>query len=332
MYSVEGLSVKCMACAVPRQKFTLTEYAPDLVDGNTARQIENVSGFHELRIAPEEMTTSDLCFEAASECLVNSGNAHNIAAVVFLSQTPDYYMPATSHILQSRLGLPSETLCIDINEGCSGFITGLYTAGIIAEESGGTVLLTGGDTMSKLTSPHDRASRTIFGDCGYAALIDAGGNGNFPFMFGSYGERAGVLMTDNTRHRRVPDPRNEGMLFMDGAEILKFTLADVTQFIRRFLDETGLGVNDVTLFAMHQANRLMLRMTARKLGVPGEIMPFTAGNYGNTSSASIPMLLCGVHGNADMSRVMCVGFGVGLSAGACIADFSRTKFFTVIEI
>lgn len=71
MRTISGVSLKALACAVPRQKFTLTEYAPNLVDGKSARQIENVSGFRELRIAPDEMTTSDLCFAVADECLRN---------------------------------------------------------------------------------------------------------------------------------------------------------------------------------------------------------------------------------------------------------------------
>lgn len=222
-------------------------------------------------------------------------------------------------------------MCLDINEGCSGFITGLYVAGLIAEKSGGSVMLTGGDTISKLTSPNDRASRTIFGDCGYCAVIEPG-EGEMMFTFESYGGKAGVLAVDNSRHRKTSSPRNEGFLFMDGAEIMKFTLTDVPRVIGSFLDEAGMTADDVTLFSLHQANRLMLRTIAKKLGVPESRMPFTAGKIGNTSSASIPLMLADVAGNSDMSRTMCAGFGVGLSVGVCIADFSRTKFFTTTEI
>ena len=263
---------------------------------------------------------------------MGGGGVRNLIALIFVSQIPDYYIPATSHILQARLGLPDNTLCIDINEGCSGFITGLYTAGLIAEQYNGNVLLTGGDTLSKLTSPDDRALRTTFSDSGYAAVISPGGNGEMRFMFESYGDRANALMTDNSRHRITDNPRNNGMLFMDGAAIMNFTLSDVPEVMKNFLDESGLTVNDITLFALHQANKLMLRTIAKKMGVPEEKMPFTAADIGNTSSASIPLMLSGLSGSADMKNVMCAGFGMGLSVGVCTADFSDTKFLGITEL
>lgn len=334
MYRIKNVKVSALACALPGQKFSLTEYAPDLIDEKTAGQIERVSGFHSLRIAPDKMTTSDLCAVSAHECLSSlwGGGVRNLIALIFISQTPDYYIPATSHILQTRLGLPESTICIDINEGCSGFITGLYTAGLIAEQYNGNVLLTGGDTLSKLTSPEDRALKSILSDAGYAAVISPGGNGEMKFMFEGYGERADALIVENSRHRKTDNPRNNGKLFMDGAAIMNFTLSDVPRVMKNFLDESGLTVNDITLFALHQANKLMLRTIAKKMGVPEEKMPFTAGDIGNTSSASIPLMLSGLSGSADMKCVMCAGFGMGLSVGVCTADLRDTKFLGIKEI
>ncbi|MBQ6970998.1 MAG: ketoacyl-ACP synthase III [Synergistaceae bacterium] len=332
MRTISGVSLKALACAVPGQKFTLTEYAPNLVDEKSARQIENVSGFRELRISPDEMTTSDLCVPPAMMMLDDFGR-ENVGAVVFVSKTPDYVSPATSHILQARLGLPSSVLCLDINEGCSGFVAGLYVSSLIAGKINAPVLLCGGDTNSKLTSPNDRATRCIFGDAGFAGIVaPETGAGDTPFRFANFGERAYSIIMENSRHRITGHPRNNGCYFMDGAAVMNFALTEVPAAVRGILTESGYVVDDITLYAFHQCNRLILSAVAKKLGIPPEKSPFTAGDTGNTSSASIPLLLADVAGNADMRRVICAGFGVGLSVGVCIADFSRTKFFTTTEI
>ena len=327
-----SVSLKALACAVPSQKFTLAEYAPDLVDRKSAEQIARVSGFRSLRIAPEEMTTSDLCVSPAMRILDDFGRG-DVGAVVFVSKTPDYVSPATSHILQARLGLSPNVSCLDINEGCSGFIAGLYVSLLIAGEIRAPVLLCGGDTNSKLTSPSDRGTRCIFGDAGFAAVVAPDAEAaEIPFSFVNFGERAHSIIMENSRHRIVSQPLNGGYYFMDGAAVMNFALTEVPALVRGLLSENGYDAGDITFYAFHQANKLIISSIARKLGIPQEKAPFTAGDTGNTSSASIPLMLCGVHGNADMSRVMCVGFGVGLSAGACIADFSRTKFYGIEEI
>ena len=170
---VKGVGISEIVCALPAQSCTLTEYAPNLLNDKTAQRMAKSTGFTTLRIAPEGMTTADL-FVAAAEKLLATRKRQEIAGLVFVTQTPDYVLPATSHTLQHRLGLSSETLCIDINEGCSGFVTGLYVAACLAERLNAPVLLGAGDTISKLTSPEDRATRCIFGDEAAAVLVEPG--------------------------------------------------------------------------------------------------------------------------------------------------------------
>ena len=223
-------------------------------------------------------------------------------------------MPATSHEMQDRLGLNQNILCIDINEGCSGFITGLYVSSVIAANSGKKVLFCGADSMSRLTDPNDRATRTIFGDAGFAAVVSPSEGENIAFNFFSDGSRSNVIKAE------------KGKFFhMDGAAVMTFTLSDVTKAIADFMKDLNVNNSEIDLFACHQANKLMLATMAKKLRVPPEKMPFIAGETGNTSSVSIPLLLSSYNG--AKSKVLCAGFGVGLSIGTCLADFSRTKFF-----
>ena len=336
VYSVKGVKVEALACAVPKQKFSLTEYAPDLIDEKTAAQLEKVSGFRALRIAPDDVTTSDLCCEAAkyilNELSNSRGGVRNITALLFVSKTGDYVSPATTHVMQHRLGLSSSTICLDINEGCSGFITGLFTAATIAARTNGSVLFCGGDTNSKITSKKDRAMRSIMGDAGYAVLVSPDEAGEFLFTLESYGEKYNTIIMENSRCRFVDNPKNDGFYYMDGAEVMKFILSDVPKVVTSFMNAIDRTKDDFTFFAFHQANKLGLSMIAKKFGVPPEKMPFASEEYGNTSSATIPLLLSRLAGTRDYSRVMCAGFGVGLSAGVCTADFSRTKFLGTYEI
>ncbi len=152
------------------------------------------------------------------------------------------------------------------------------------------------------------------------------------FRFANYGERSGMIIIENSGYRIVDNPKNDGCMFMDGAGIMEFTLRDVPGLIAKCLNDSGISKDSITLFACHQANKLMLRTIAKKLGVNEERMPFMLNETGNTSSGTIPLLLSSVYGSADLSRVMCAGFGVGLAIGLCITDFSRTKFFGTTEI
>lgn len=333
---VKGVNVEALACTVPKEKFSVAEYAANLIDDKIAKRVAGVSGFESLRITPDNMTTSDLCFDSAMRILdgmrENNMNPDDISAIIFVSKTTDYLEPATAHIMQARLGLHNSMLCFDINEGCSGYVTGLFTASSIAGNTGKYVLLLGGDTNSKLTSPNDRATRTIFGDAGFACLLSHGHESEMIFRFANYGERSGAIIIENSGYRIVDAPKNDGCMFMDGAEIMNFTLKDVPELIMHCLNDSGIDKHSVTLFACHQANKLMLRTIAKKLGVSEERLPFALNNIGNTSSATIPLLLSSVYDSADLSRVMCAGFGVGLAIGLCITDFSRTKFYGIKEI
>lgn len=326
---LEGISIESISCCVPHNQYTLTEYAPELFNEKSARRMAKATGFSSLRIADSNITTADLCTRAA-EKILSEEDIKNIGALIFVSQTPDYVLPATSHILQERLGLGNDVLCLDINEGCSGYVTGVYTAGLLAKQLNKAVCLLGGDTISKLTSPVDRATRSIFGDAGTATIV-ASGSQNVHFSFAGYGDRAHAIIVENSRHRRVNEAVNDGCLYLDGVGIMNFTLNEVPTLMKDLCREANMDMADISLFACHQANKMILQSLADKLSVPVDKIPFTAGDCGNESSASIPMVLTASQ-DKDLTKVLCCGFGVGLSVGTFIYDFSNTKFYGVSEI
>lgn len=140
-------------------------------------------------------------------------------------------------------------------------------------------------------------------------------------------------MRNRAARRSAPQAdEHDGYLYLDGGAVMDFTLEEMPAAIRSMLAARGERVEDVSLFACHQANHLILRSLAEALGVPQERMPFTAGEIGNESSASIPLVLTAMQGSADFSHVLCAGFGVGLAIGLALADFSQTVFWGVEEV
>lgn len=327
--TVNGVSIEAISCTLPKRQFTIQEYAPDLFTEKSAKRMIKNTGFSKLRISESTTTTADFCVESAKH-IFESFDKDKIGALVFVTQTPDYILPATSHVLQSRLGLQSDILCLDINEGCSGYITGVYTASMLAKQLNKSVCLLVGDTSSKLASPKDGASRCLFGDAGTASIISPGSI-SINFSFASYGERADMLIMENSRHRIIDNPRNEGHTYMDGLGVMNFSLNEVPALMNELRQYENLDWDDVSLCACHQANKSIILSLADKLGVDRDKVPFIAGEIGNESSSSIPMVLSHSK-NRDLSKVMCCGFGVGLAVGAFIYDFSNTKIYEVAEL
>ena len=333
MNIISGVSIKGISCAVPKQHLSLLEYAPDLLTEKTAKRLTKSAGFSSLRIAPEDIAASDLVV-ASAEPLLRETHGDDIGAIVFVSKTQDYIEPATSHLLQDRLRLSNKVLCLDINEGCSGWVKGLYTSALLSRQMNKSVLLADGDTTSRLTSPKDRATRCIFGDAGTVTLIapNQPETSRMSFEFESLGESHDAIITQGLKGRKTEELKNDGFMYMDGIAVLNFSLNDVPELIQSFLAELDLTVDEVSLFACHQAGKKILNSLADKLGVSYERLPFVAGEIGNVSSASIPLMLTLCADKARLDRVLCCGFGVGLSIGVGMIDFSDTKFYGVMEV
>lgn len=202
----ENINIDVISACLPDKVLSLVEYAPDLITEKEVKRFVKNTGFSHLAIADDNVTASDLCFEAAENIFKNSAYSKNdIDALVFVSQTPDWYLPATSHYLQYKLGLSDDVLCFDINEGCSGYVQGLYLASVLIQSKQcKKVLLLAGDTISKITDPADRATRLIFGDAGTASIISHKVTEGCYFNINTYGVRYKAIITENTRHRSTP--------------------------------------------------------------------------------------------------------------------------------
>lgn len=302
-------------------------------------KIYNKTGIFSRRIAGPGECSSDLGVAAALK-LFEFGVCHpeDIDFLLFCTQSPDYFLPTTACLIQDRLKLKTSCGALDFNLGCSGFIYGLSLAkGLIETQQAKNVLLITAETYSKFINPDDRSVRTIFGDGAAATLIsavDAEEELIGPFVFGTDGRGAEKLIVPAGGLRNPPwkkmEPhfidqpgsfRSDFYLYMDGPEILNFTLREVPQAVNRLLKKSSVTIEDINYFIFHQANKFLLDILRKKLKIPPEKFCINMENYGNTVSASIPMALEIACSKGEVNaggRVMLVGFGVGYSWGATL--------------
>lgn len=268
--------------------------------------------------AASNQTAGDLCLSAARLLLVRMDWRENtIDALIFVSQTPDQRLPATACALHGNLSLGPHCQAFDVSLGCSGYVYGLWLAAALITAGCRRVLVLAGDTSSRLVDPMDRTTALLFGDAGSATALEADpAAAPVHFVLGTDGAGARHLAIAGGGFRK---PAGADTLVMNGAEVFGFTLRAVPALVRATLERAGQTMDDVDIFALHQANRFLLRHIGKKLSIDPARMPINIDRYGNTSSASIPLLMCtdlAAQLTQGSHRVMLAGFGVGFSWAA----------------
>jgi 3-oxoacyl-[acyl-carrier-protein] synthase-3 len=323
---------------LPERLVSNDELAVEFEDW-TAEKIESKTGIRSRAVAASDQTASDLAVLAAERLFKRiGGDRCEIDFILLCTQTPDYLLPTTACLVQTRLGLPTTCGALDINLGCSGFVYALGVAkGLIETGQAKNVLLLTADTYSKIIHGRDKSVRTLFGD-GAAATLISGVESDTDLMgsfhYGTDGRGGGNLIVPRGGFRAPTDPhapvvpddsgnaRTENCLYMNGPEIFNFTQKVVPAAIRTILGLAHKTPDEIDVFALHQANRYVLDFLRRKMGIPEEKWPIMMRDCGNTVSSSIPILLTDLHRSGrihDGATVMLLGFGVGYSwAGAII--------------
>jgi len=312
--------------------------------------LQETMGFDERRIVDGNTCGSDLCLFGL-EYLRGRGllDPRDISAIIYVTQTPDHFMPPTSAILHGKLGCSRDVLCWDVNHGCAGYLYGLIEAFLLLPLLGKKIVLLNADTLSRRSCRFDRNIYPMIGDAGAVTIVeDAPGGGDIVFNMQTDGSRSDWLAipagafripsTEATREiRALPDGnrRSEEDFYMNGSGIFAFTQTDVPAAVKDLFEFAGLGMDAIDYFMFHQPNRFMLQKLARKLGIPEEKMPNNiVGKFGNSSSASIPVAMC--HNIAGPLlggelKLCLAGFGVGLSWGTMIMDMGPLDFCELIE-
>jgi 3-oxoacyl-[acyl-carrier-protein] synthase-3 len=328
--------IEKIAYYLPEQVLTNEELAR-LYPGWSADRIFEKTGINSRHVSGPDETAGDLGEKAARELFVEHAiDPATIDFVLLATQSPDYLLPTTACMLQSRLGIPMTAGALDFNLGCSAYIYGLSLAkGLIASETARSVLLIMAETYTKHIHPMDKSVRTIFGDGAAATLVTAAESAGIgQFVLGTDGQGFDKLIVPAGGSRLCPSPetarestddsgnmRSRNHLFMDGPEIFNFTISTIPDTVRGALVKNNLSLDDIDLFVFHQANRYILDFLRKKCNIQHEKFYMNFSDCGNTVSASIPIALARAIRDGSLKpgmRVMLVGFGVGLSWGATI--------------
>lgn len=313
--------------------------------------LQKVIGFNERRIVAGNECTSDLCLFGIEYLIANGMlKKDEIGALVFITQTPDYFMPPTSCVLHGKLGLHQDVACLDINQGCAGYLYGLLQAFLLLQisEIKKVVVLTG-DTLSRKTYFRDRNAYPLVGDAASISIVEnSKDNSEIYLNIKTDGSRNDWLIIpagafrmpsdEKTREIRVfPDgnQRSDEHFHMNGPGIFSFTMTDVPEGIKELFEFSSQDMNKIDYYMFHQPNRFILEKLAQKLGIPKSKMPNNIVEiYGNSSSATIPLTICHNLRTFLLEKryKICIsGFGVGLTWGALIMNLGPLKFCEIIE-
>ena len=322
----------------------LNEYPKEEVD-----KIINNIGIKEKRFVDADTTASDLCYKAADQ-LLNEMNIErsSIDMLIFLSQLPDFRIPATSPSLQDRLGLSKNTACFDISLACSGYVYALSTAFAYASQKGiNRVLLLVGETFSKIVSKNDRVNAPLYGDAGTATLIEKSENSESFFSLYSDGsgfksikiEAVGARCPTNEQNiipveREDGNIRSDTQVYMDGLEVFNFTLKVVPKSIIDILNYSKKDVNEFDYFLFHQANKFMIDFFVKKLKIDSNKVPISLDTFGNVSSPTIPLTIVSrlnKTSHKDNCQILMSGFGAGLSWGTAVLSLNDCHICNLIE-
>jgi 3-oxoacyl-[acyl-carrier-protein] synthase-3 len=297
-------------------------------------KIADKVGVYKRHIASENETAADLAVKAAQNLFHQGIDKGAIDYVLFCTQSPDYFLPASACVIQDKLGLSKDIGALDFNQGCSGYIYGLSLAkGLLSANVAANVLLLTAETYTKRLHPRDKGNRTIFGDAASATVIAADGfAGIEEFCLGTDGSGAGnlILRTGSSRNPEKKgivefdehnNPVSPDYIYMNGSEIFSFTLAMVPSLITNTLKKNDIEKEAVDLFVFHQANKYMLDYLRKKIKIDEDKFYIYLSEVGNTVSSTIPIALCEALKSGTFRKGMkalLAGFGVGLSWGGCV--------------
>lgn len=347
--SIPSVAITGISACVPKREEFCSDFP--LFSEEESLNFSKTTGVISRRVASPEMCSSDLCFHAADKLLSDmQWDREEIDCLVFVTQTPDYHLPATSPLLQKRLGLSENCLALDISLGCSGFVYGL---GVITSLlSHGNIkkgLLLSGDTITKTCSKNDKTTFPLFGDAGSATALEfQGGGGDFLFNLKTDGSGSNVIKIEDGGFRNPTNydsfkeikidegiSRNKLQLILEGMDVFTFGISKAPASIKELTEHFELNLESVNYFIFHQANKFMNEKIRKKLNLPAEKVPYSIERFGNTSCATIPLTMVTEMRdkleNNRLSHIAC-GFGVGLSWGSVYFETDKIVVSDLIEI
>jgi len=347
---IKNVSIRGIAVCTPKNiEDNLT--IPVFNEGEAERVIAQ-TGIRQKHVVEDgSMLASDLSLNAAEKLIAElSWEKESIDALCFVSLSHDYLEPPTACILQERLGLPESCMTMDMNQGCSGWVNGLATlSSLMMTGNVKRALLLNGDTSTLLNSPYDKEARPLFGDAGAATALEYDESASeMKFNFGTRGKdfeaiirKAGGLRypitEESLKFKEIAEhiSRRETDSTMDGMSVFAFGMSTAPKSVRLLCEEYGIDLEGIDYFLMHQANHYMNEKIRKKLKMPVEKSPYSLDEYGNTSSASIPLTIvtrCREDFETKSLKNLATAFGVGLAWGSVYFETDRITCPELVQI
>lgn len=311
--------------ALPHGRLTNDDIAC-MVDTSDA-WIQERTGIQERRIANDSETTLSLAIEASNQALISAKTtAAEIDLVIVCTATPEYLFPATACLVQDAIGA-KQAGAFDLEAGCAGFIYGLSVANaMIASGGARTVLVAGAETLSRIVDWKDRTTCVLLGDGAGACILRGSDKPGGILATSLHSDGSGGelihMRGGGSRHPTTAETVAADMhkLRMDGKQVYRFASRVLGEAVHSAVKKAGLTMEDVALIIPHQANLRIIEAAAKMIGVPLSTMYVNIARHGNTSSASIPLALCGAVEEGRVKpgdNIVFVGFGAGLTWGGC---------------
>ena len=345
---IENVAIKGISVCVP-PSVEENKDIPFYASGE-AEKIISSTGIERRHIAGSDICVSDLCFQAAVRLIEELGwEKDSIDLLALCTQNPDYRNQPTSFLVHERLGLKDSTMCLDFFHGCPGWVVSLSSVSSLLSASGiKRAILLVGDTVSKDQNQASHESRPLFGDaCTATALEYEQGVPAMMFNNGtmSDGGKALILTQGGYRHPYTHETleielaRRAGTLTegqaddMDGMDVFSFAITKIPKALKKLCAEFDISIDDVDHLVLHQANKLIVDAIAKRLKLPSEKVPLGLREYGNTTSASIPLTIvseCAEAYRHGSQKALVCGFGTGLSWGAAYIETNKIVIPEVI--
>lgn len=357
------VKVKAITTVVPEKEINIYDEAEYY--GNSVKKIDRMRkmvGFWKRRVADDTTTAADLAIDAAEKLFEKTGIDRNtIDALIFVVQQPDVMEPSTAYFIHDKLGLAQECIATDINQGCVGWVYGLYMASNLIECGvHKRILLLNGDTPSVGIDIADRNSAPIFGDAGTATLLEYSENeiksyycietksSGFEAIVSPFtGQRARFSLACNLhkdenwellskiRKEKITMPTGNDVLltagYLDGLAVFDFTVKFVPENIKKLLAYTGIKKENINAVCLHQANKQIVQAVASAAGfdtTDEKKVPYSAfENYGNNTMCSIPTTLALLDKDIKKDNILCCAFGNGLVSVSSLLNLEDTQIF-----
>lgn len=351
-FSYKNKKITGVLSVIPKNFKTFDEEMENYhSDKARTKRLKIVMGYEKHHIVEDGVTVSDLAvFGMEYLFKENLLKPEEISALVLVTESPDHFLPPTSNIIQGRLNLSTDVFCVDINQGCAGYIVGLMEAFSLLEQADmKKIVLINADILSRKTCKEDRNSYPLVGDAISITIVEnSTENVLIQGEIKMDGSRANVLMipaggfkmpstpeTAIIREDKDGNCRSLDNLVMQGREVFHFVQTEVPSLIFGLLNRLEISKDDIDWYLFHQPNKFMVDKLAEEIGIPYEKIPSNiVTNFGNASGVTVPLNMTFNIGEKLLNstfKVCLAGFGVGLTWGSMIIEIGNFNFCRMID-